>query len=424
MKTLLLAFLSLLLLVPAARGQEEDMEKKLKAGDRDREFLLRVNTAVRKGMDSLLSMQKQDGSFSCWCSDEFQGGATALALLALLKSGVPRSHEAIKKGFARLKQLPPQKTYVVSFIIMALEARWTKQEVEKRQEGLTKAVQRRPRMPRQDFEWMRELVRFLLANITYGSDLRDASTGEHLGPKNSWRYPGPAEVGDHSNTQYALLALRSAARCGIPIPPDVWERVFDHFIETQEKDGPKVVRMKMLEDDEHGYVSYKPLTGVPDHARGWCYSTSKKPVWQGAEDEATTGSMTSVGVASLLITMEGLKRHRKLGGKRMRDGRQAAFDGLAWLTHHFSVEKNPGHPNDRWQYYYLYGLERACVLAGVRNLGTHDWYREGAEWLMNNQKNGGTWTFKSPGGDPLVGTSFALLFLTKATVPGLVKITH
>ena len=36
----------------------------------------------------------------------------------------------------------------------------------------------------------------------------------------------------------------------------------------------------------------------------------------------------------------------------------------------------------QWKFYYLYGLERAARLAGVRFFGTHDWYRVGAEELV------------------------------------------
>jgi hypothetical protein len=330
----------------------------------------------------------------------------------------------VEKGFTQLRSIPLQKTYTVAFTIMALEARWTSQEVEKRIQGTTKAVAGpRPKIPQKDLDWMRELVQFLLQNVTYSSNVVDGATGQPLGAKDTWRYPGPADCGDRSNTQYAILGLRSAKKCGIDSPPDLWALLFEHFLEDQEKEGPKVMRVKMLEDKEHGYVSYKTLTDVPDTARGWAYSTAAPPKADspGAED-ATTGSMTTIGVSSLIIAAECLQGNPKLANKTAAL-QKGVNDGLAWIAHHFTVETNPGHPGKQWLYYYLYGLERAGVLAGVRNFGTHDWYREGAEWLMKNQGADGSWSVEATEG-PLAASCFALLFLTKATTPGLVKVTR
>ncbi|MHC4600489.1 MAG: prenyltransferase/squalene oxidase repeat-containing protein [Planctomycetota bacterium] len=260
--------------------------------------------------------------------------------------------------------------------------------------------------------------------MAYEQDIKD-ETGNMIGKKNCWRYPGPAEVGDHSNTQYSLLALRAAKRCGIPIDPDIWADILDHFVKMQEKNGPGVRRIRMLEDKKSGTVSYKPRTGVVDRARGWCYSTWKEPTANTDEDQSPTGSMTGVGVASILIAMDGLMGSPKLTAQRRAKANRAVNDGLAWLTFNYTVAKNPGHPRGEtgWVYYYLYGMERACVLANSRNLGTHDWYREGAEWLMKQQEADGGW-IKLSAGSYLPGTGFALLFLTKATIPGRVKITR
>ena len=54
---------------------------------------------------------------------------------------------------------------------------------------------------------------------------------------------------------------------------------------------------------------------------------------------------------------------------------------------HFSVTHNP-RPAGGGQsclYYYLYGLERAGRLTAHRFIGKHDWYREGAEFLVREQ---------------------------------------
>ncbi|MHC4600487.1 MAG: hypothetical protein ACYS47_15945 [Planctomycetota bacterium] len=409
-------------------GEEKDREEKLKAGDRDDAFLLRVNNTVRDGMQYILDIQAGDGSFPDGYDREWPGGASALCLLALLKSGVPRHDPAIEKGFAFLKKTPLAKTYSVAIALMALEARWAPQKkVEERIKGHTRAVAAGPKnMPKGDIDWMTRLAKFLLKNKCYGKYVTQGKA--MTGKKDAWSYPRDRS-GDHSNTQYAILGLRSAHRCGVKVSRDQWEKtwmdVIDHFLSVQEKKGPKVRQWKIIEDKKYGYVSYKPVTSVPAEARGWTYGAAVEPKGGSrSHTNATTGSMTTVGVASLLIGMEGLYRIRsaKLKARKPKIER-AAKDGLAWLAHHFTVETNPGHHDGDWLYYYLYGMERAAVLAGARNLGKHDWYREGAEFLMANQDGDGRWTYCASCGD-IAPTCFALLFLTKATVPGRVKITR
>ncbi|MEE2940663.1 MAG: discoidin domain-containing protein, partial [Planctomycetota bacterium] len=57
-------------------------------------------------------------------------------------------------------------------------------------------------------------------------------------------------------------------------------------------------------------------------------------------------------------------------------------------------------------------LERACAVADAREISGTDWYEVGAEYLLAMEAEEGDW--KSLYGAPL-GTSFALLFLRRAT---------
>jgi hypothetical protein len=77
----------------------------------------------------------------------------------------------------------------------------------------------------------------------------------------------------------------------------------------------------------------------------------------------------------------------------------------------------------------LYGLERAGRLSGQRFFGDHDWYREGAEALIHDRGRdplAGKWTNSdATERDPVVSTSFVLLFLAKGRAPVLVnKLRH
>ena len=65
-------------------------------------------------------------------------------------------------------------------------------------------------------------------------------------------------------------------------------------------------------------------------------------------------------------------------------------------------------------YYYLYALERVGRLSGRRFIGQHDWYREGAQRLLDLQDDfAGFWSGNGPMENRDVATSFALLFLSK-----------
>ena len=51
------------------------------------------------------------------------------------------------------------------------------------------------------------------------------------------------------------------------------------------------------------------------------------------------------------------------------------------------------------------------MLFGTERIGSHKWYREGAEVLIENQEKNGSWKRNT------VKTCFAILFLRRATRP-------
>ena len=144
----------------------------------------------------------------------------------------------------------------------------------------------------------------------------------------------------------------------------------------------------------------------------------------------TTASMTAAGISSLVIS--GLKRYQGteyIEGETIHNCGKGSENinlvrGINWMANHFSVGQNFGL-GQQWRLYYLYGLERAGRLAGLRFFGEHDWYREGAEKLVHEQDPlAGFWRSGNER-DPLLATSFALLFLSKGRSPVLInKLSH
>ncbi len=435
----------------------------------------RVDAAVKRGVEWLLSKQNADGSWTVTGGSQLQqiegnypGGSTALALLALLKGGVSPKDARIRKGFyfclneagdLPLKgagkapagkqgvQMRP-RTYSVSVLILALAAKYQpridpkKHDEEDKLKLKTTPVREQmrkgfKRASGRDKEAMGKLIAWLIK----------------AQEKNVWRYPGPAQDGnreDASNTQYAMLALYTGLRLGYPIPKEVFARVADYFLQYQEKDGADVKwfpvpgadvpiskmrkmernamkALKKLAKETKGDLDKIKTDVVVDNpykdfgdekrkmkARGWGYIPKGK-AGQYKSFELICGSMTTSGVAAMMVcksALEGTGYWRK----RRKAIEQAIRDGVAWLSSRFDVGTNPG--KGHYHYYYLYGLERAGVLTLTRYMGKHDWYKEGAEFLLGHQRGDGSWQEGgSTGESTLVSTCFAILFLKKATAP-------
>jgi hypothetical protein len=223
----------------------------------------------------------------------------------------------------------------------------------------------------------------VLADLLVKGQIKQGNVG-------AWSYSPAGGGGDPSNSQYAILGLREAAEAGVQIPRPVWERAREYWERIQNADG------------------------------GWSYAGGP-----------STGSMSVAGVASLAIIQHMLRTDDGVAADgtppccRPEEPFPALERGLRWLGTHFSARHNPGARS--WLLYYLYGVERAGRLSGRRFFGDHDWYREGAAFLTAAQlAPQGSWVgdgmFENK---PIVGTSLALLFLSKGLAPVLMsKLQH
>ena len=313
-----------------------------------------VRIAIDRGVRYLLRSQDRDGSWS-GASDAMTtqpGGVTALCTLALLNCGRAANEPPIRKALNYLRNTDPEsQTYATSLQIMVLAAAEPDKEVRLRQ----------------------------LANHLEFTQRKE-------GPgKGGWGYGKPAGY-DHSNSQFALLALREAESAGVEVKPSTWRLALDYWKRHQQSDG------------------------------SWIYDDRYGP----------TGSMACAGVASLVIASGQLA-----SGDATIDGDQVTccgqqedtdeiMRGMQWLTERFTVQSNPG--GESWYYYYMYGLERVGRLTGQRFIGSHDWYREGVEALLRQQDpTTGQWIGRGIEQDSTIATSLALLFLSKGRRPVLIS---
>jgi hypothetical protein len=331
----------------------------------------KVRTAVARGIAWLRSQQAGDGSWGGLAGGRgtyrYPAGPTSLALYTLLASGAEPDDPQVKRGFDYIQNYyrVPGSTYEITFLMLALHAKAPR-------------IEGKLRMKPRDRAWLKTLQEQLLSTWNGGG----------------WRYGAAMQnpggfARDMSHTQFAAMALFAAHEAGLKPPKDTLRDTVLWVLGEQEPRGP---------------------------ARGWAYAR-KSPV---RDETLPTGSMTTGGVATLLLTgrlleeldPKGFRKH----GRRVREG---IADGLTWLALNWTTERNPStRETSSYHLMYLYGLERIGDFTHRRLLGGHDWFAEGVAWLLANQAKEGMWDRQdvhrpyAP-----INTCFALLFLSRATRP-------
>lgn len=181
---------------------------------------------------------------------------------------------------------------------------------------------------------------------------------------------------DNSVTQFGNLGVWMGAEAGVAIPRDYWEMVGAHWVRTQARDG------------------------------GWQYEMPDRDTPQ------STGSMTAAGLASLFVVLD--YRYADAPGSAAPIV-GAINRGLDWLGRYFTPNNARGPY--RWDYYYLYGVERVGRASGYRYFGPHDWFRIGAGWLLEQQRSDGSWPMTGEDMYDRRNTALALMFLSHGRAP-------
>jgi len=378
-------------------------------------FVDRVNAAIDLGQKFLLANQKDDGLWTAPGPGVSVNvyGEQALFMLALAKTGVKADHRQMQKALAALDVLIAKQkglvfnaetnthgTYSAACVAMLEDALYAEHPTPG-PDGKPTTIRAKVSLPAAARGLLEELVGFFQAK-QYGR---------------LWRYPGGQKRDDEdlSATQYALMGLLTAGRLGFHAKPYAYRKALGALLEWQEATGPEVPWMVENPAFE---------AGDPEKERYGRFVRSGKALargWPYQKGGPATGSMTCSGLTCLAIVKDRLSDERLKGPDALtKDERtkidKAIVDGLGWLAANFSVKENPA-AGRAWRYYYLYGLERTGSLMGIRFVGTHDWYREGADALLEEQQPGGEWPASGGAENRYVQTSFALLFLKRATSP-------
>jgi hypothetical protein len=321
----------------------------------------RVRKAIDDGKAYLIGLRREAaGNWEVGIhSLPYPTGQTSLAILALITSGMSPDDEIIKKGLEYLRTQQPDRTYTVALQTMAFAAA--------NQPGDLRYIQR-------NVDWL------LAARGNIG-----------------WGYhKGMGNFADNSNTQYALLGLHEGLHAGAKVDPQVIKDLQKLMVETQ---------------DRMGAWKYRP--------------------------QSPTGSvnMTTAGLSNLMITGMDLAISRQELNEKTGVAKhcgeytenEPAARALAFLGERFPPRLTKASADVLFapaSFYGLYGIERAGRFTGQRYFGGHDWYEVGCRYLVDIQKPDGSWAGDPNNhldGDPLIATSFALLFLSKGRTPVLIS---
>ena len=345
----------------------------------------RIDRAIADASAFLLKKHERGFDVQSWNSP------LELVMLSLSHAGVKPEEPTFQAGLRALETAPLRYTYRVAALAMALQ----RIDAVKYRDRIAHCAQWLIDTQLADGDWG-------YPELLSGPDDVPVSTYDvpPPPPEKKAAKPGTSSSsvalrrrmtlkatlkGDISNTQFALLGLKAAADAGIGLPKSTWEASLRYFLKIQNRDG------------------------------GWGYH------YGASKDLESYASMTCAGVCSLAICRYAL-------GMKDPQKDPAVRAGLAWLARKFSPESNANveksHLADpaRWQYYYLYSVERVGRLLQADRLGAQAWYPAGAAYLLDRQRPGGAWftgitevLWKQAGDLETADTCFGILFLTKAT---------
>lgn len=205
--------------------------------------------------------------------------------------------------------------------------------------------------------------------------------------------PGP---GDNSNTQFALIALWSARRHGVPVD-GAMKLIEARFRQMQHPQGA----WPYLDTDYSAPMTCAGLLGLA--------------VTGGFRSERSMKSRGTIGADG------------KLDIKASKDnppGRNPLDDpqvkrGLNYLAACLKTNRTIGgradgeFPDLNTDRYFLWSLERVCMVFNLDRIGDIDWHAWGAAALLQSQHPNGSWMGKY---NPTIETAFALMFLSRSNI--------
>jgi squalene-hopene/tetraprenyl-beta-curcumene cyclase len=326
----------------------------------------------QRGIDFLKAAQSSDGT---WTSNT-SSGVTALAVTALLRSGLPTSDPTVAKGLKALEKFVQKdggiyhpntahKNYETCVAVVALK--------EADADGRYDQILARADKFLRGLQWDEE-EGIDKSDVRYG--------GADYGP--SKKRP------DLSNTQFLLDALKALG--AKDDDPNIQKALVFvsrcQNLESQYNQTPLAAKV-----NDGGFI-YTPV-GAGSSAAGKTANGGLR----------SYGSMTYAGLKSMIYA-----------GLTAKDPRVKAAS--EWIRKNYTVEENPGMGQQGLYYYFDTFAKTLSVMkidqfedAGGQK---HDWRKELASQLFHLQQPNGSWVNPKERwleGDPSLATAYGLLAL-------------
>jgi hypothetical protein len=248
-------------------------------------------------------------------------------------------------------------------------------------------------------------VRYLLDR----QDLRRVSDGAGDSELRMGGWGDRHEAANVRDTQIALLALEAAARRGVAVPSKVWRGALTVLLGWQAAKGPEVV-LKM--NEVRGADRWEWTEPAAQRGFGW----------SGGLSDAASGYETAAGAIGLIVCQDASQADAAFTTDLRDRTRLGVRDALAWVQANYRITENPttgrkdGVEAALYHHHWLQGLARLAIHSRMRFIGTHDWYKEGADLLITSQGEDGAW------GAIWWRNCYALLFLLRASHTSVVPV--
>ncbi len=382
-----------------------------------------IDAAIAKGVKSLQAQQGRDGSWN-YPQQGMSPGATALAGLTLVECGVKMDDDQVVGAANIVRNSAPimTQTYTISLAIMFLDRLGEAGDVPLIESLTVRLLAGQtgaggwgydcPSISDDEVARLQTTIKNR-TEIKGGRDLPGKRTTKDLpkeiqgqlqsiqravpvgGMPGGMAPPGgKLLIADNSNTQFASLALWIGRRHGLPVE-NALARIDNRFRRGQNRDGT------------WGYLSSGGGGGLPPDML--------------AAGSAPSSSMTCSAIIGLTVA-HGLAHDTDAKkGKAPFDPSKDMVLAKGLLALGTGIG-NPGGQSPKISkenfngkaYYFLWSLERVCMALNLQTIGNKDWYKWGAEVLLANQLEDGSW--QGEYGEGGADTCFALLFLRRSNL--------
>jgi LSD1 subclass zinc finger protein len=304
-------------------------------------------------------------------------GEVGLAGVTLLECGVPADDEQVQQLAELVRKGTPgiNQTYdaapVIFFLDRLHQGKLMPEDERKRIQTLALRLVRGQNQP--------------INMWSYAAPVLDAKTENGLLTllQNKAAYTTQAGGADLSNSQFAALALWSSRKSGIPVDAALKEAA---------------ATARKYQDAKTGTWGYG-VSGGQYRDSGTCVGLILLALGRAVSDaKETTEFLEDPAVVKAVQHLGKLVNRHVASQEKSK-----------------APKRGPVHADSGGDLYFLWALERTCLILGLKALGDpeQDWHRWGTDILLDHQLPSGGWLNAS---GPTPDTCFALLFLMQANL--------